>query len=228
MAFYRRRKYGRKRLRFKRRYGRRTKRSGRRFTKRVRYAVNKFAEKKCIDGTYSGAVTNSGVIIPINATIATGSQSNQKVGDQVYNRSLKLRLILGTGNSITATEVCRFRVIVGCWHDYQFTTPSITTIMENPTSESMSFYKRKPLQARRWTPMYDKVITLQSALSDRGLCEIFKTLNFSGKRLPKKRASYNDSNIVQDLYFIMIWNSWVGTPPTPYYYLDTRMTYTDV
>lgn len=76
--------------------------------------------------------------------------------------------------------------------------------------------------------MYDRVFTLQSASANRNPIEIFKTLNFSGKRLPKKRAAYDSSNTVQDVYFMMLWNSWVGTPPAPYYYVDSRLTFTDV
>jgi hypothetical protein len=201
---------------------------GRRFTKRVRRAVNKFAEKKYKDTVNSGNLTNAGSIVYFNNLISTGSTSVNKVGDQIYNRSLKLRLILGAGTAITASEVLRVRVIVGCWHNYQLTGPSISSIMESPTSESLSFYQRKPLQARKWTPMYDRVFMLQSASANRNPIEIFKTLNFSGKRLPKKRAAYDSSNTVQDVYFIMMWSSWVGTPPAPYYYVDSRLTFTDV
>lgn len=84
------------RRRFKRSYRRRTRgyrrRSYRRYARRVFKAVNSLAEKKYNDYIVENAVGTSGTLSRILYGIEQGTGQNQRIGNQIMNRYVKMRL----------------------------------------------------------------------------------------------------------------------------------------
>lgn len=192
----------------------------RRFNKRIKRAVNAFAEKKYIDYSTSGNATNSGQFLYFNTSISQGTGSNTRVGLKCFARSLRIRLLLKSDYG----NVRRFRVIVGAWNDYTSTAPATTAILQNPTSESISLYKRETLQQKEWIPMYDRSFVLWDYTTPQKLLKI----NLSGKRLAAKTMIFSTTNVVQQAYFMLIITDYAGLGPYPEYYLNSRLTFTDV
>lgn len=211
-----------KRRNFKRKRGRTIQRK-RIFRKRVKFAVNSFAEKKAKEGTIAGSVTNASTTTILNSSIVQGTGGNQRVGNNVYWRSLKLRLYFNNQND--ADEV-RWRVIVGVWHDYSSTSPNQSAILQNPTAETTSFLNRNELQQKTWKPILDKTFTTRQILA--GPLSKTMKINIHGKRLPNKRGTFAAGNVIQDAYFIYMQSSYVGVGTAPDVQGHYRLTFTDV
>lgn len=210
----------------KRKRGRFNRKPNRRFTKRVKIAVNSFAEKKASDGNFLFNATNTGTFTVLNSGLPQGTGNFQRVGSQVTQRNLRINLICNNG---AGAPIVYWRVVVGVWHDYTSTAPSTTAMFQNPTSQTLTMYNRIPLQQKEWTPMYDRTFqTYNNTTGYQGLPVKVLKLNFRGKRLPNKKATYTSSSIVQDAYFILVFNSFVGVSSYPYAEGDYRITYTDV
>lgn len=192
----------------------------RKFNKRIKRAVNSFAEKKYVDYSTSGNATNGGTFLFFNTSIAQGTGSNARVGLKVFARSLRIRLLLKNDSG----AVRRWRIIMGVWNDYTSTSPSTTAILQNPTSESITLYKRETLQQKEWVPMYDRTMVLWDYPAPQKILKI----NLSGKRLAHKTNIFSTTNIVQNAYFMLILTDYAGVGPYPEYYLNSRLTFTDV
>lgn len=215
---------------FKRRKSfRRTK--SKRFQRGVRRVINQTAEKKALDGNASGTI--NGVVgtfnfIPNGTAIVQGTGSNQRVGNQIRARSLRISYILQAGNSLVSLPY-RITVLVGAFRDYQIVTPDINTFYQYPTSVvAYSPFLREPLQNKEWIPMFQKTYYLaRNSSSNTYPEEITRTIKFSGKRLPKKLKTYNAAGFVNWVYFMMIFTSDV-VPTAPIHVTNWRLTYTDV
>lgn len=209
----------RKRRSFKRR-------GGRRFLKRVKFAINKFAERKYLDVVGGGNVGLTGQFSYFNLGVAPGTGEGQRVGTEIYMRSLKIRLITSCLNATDSGPLAA-RIIIGCWKDYQNTAPLMSTILEDTTYAQISPYYRIFLQDKKWIPMYDKSFFMDQDNNNGYLPEKLWNFRFSGKRLPMKRTTYNGSNYPDHAYFMLIWTSALNVT-LPSYITYTRMTYTDV
>lgn len=219
MARFRKRKQRGRSLKRKRRSFRG--KSGRSFRKRVKSVVQSFAEKKWLDNQSSTPVSNAGAVILFNDVIAQGTGSNQRVGLEVQAKSLKLNLVFGREAATPGTR--RFRLIVGCWHDYTSTTPTISQILFNPTLD-YSMYDRVRLAQKEWTPMYNRQFTIQGD----GIVNKTINLSFFGKKLPNKRVVFNSSNVVQNAWFLAVFSDYVGAGPFPQMFYTSRLTFTDI
>lgn len=220
------RRFGR-RIRFKRRYGRRTYR-GRRRLGTFKRNLNRIAEKKFIDANFSGNVTVNSQIMYVGTNIGEGAQRNQRIGRLIQARSLKIRLKAWTNGSWTTSDgPLEWRVIVGLWKDYQTSGTSVTQLMVDNTKPWLTMYERSPLQSKKWIPMYDG--TFRTYAEDAYQSPVhLKKLNFAGKRLPMKSKQFDAISVVNNAYFILIWNNYVGVGPYPQYDITTRFTFTDV
>lgn len=222
------------RRRGKRRFGKRKRflrrKSSKIFKRRVKRIINQTAEKKYIDATATTFVTNVGYFFVVNSGLSQGDTATTRTGNEVYARSLKMRLLFLNNST---EQLVYWRVIVGCWKDYSVTSPSTTNILEAPTNQTLSPYYRLALQQRKWTPMYDKTFELNNSTaatsgSDvRSIIKILK-LSFSGKRLPMKRIAYNAGSIPDHCYFVLMINSFAGAGNQPSAQGYARMTFTDV
>lgn len=122
------------------------------------------------------------------------------------------------------------RMVVGVWHDFSATSPTLTNLFEDPTSVVPTLYLRQNLQQKKWTPLYDRSWNL-SGRSFTGTDPINTVRNFQinlrGKRLPKKEITYNSSGNPDHCYFFVLWSSWVAGGSAPDFDMDYRITYTD-
>lgn len=216
----------------KRKYGGKRKlsrkRSSRKFVKRVKYAVNKIAERKYTDNSTSASPTNAGTIQYVGLP-TQGVGTNQRVGLEYYLRSLSVNMLWQAGAGGNADNIQYIRVIIGCWKDYVSSVPSVSTLLESATNQSLSPYYRIYLSQRKWVPMYDKAFILGKLGSGTNIpsARIMK-LKFSGKRLPMKRVAASAGS-ADHMYFVMVQSNYVnvagGEPSVQIY---TRVTFTDV
>lgn len=222
MAKFTRRKSG------KRRWGRRKfvrrKRNGN-FKRRVKRVVLQLAEHKYIEGnSYVGNCTNLGYL-QIFPVPSQGTSSNTRLGDEIRVRSLKLNAFMVNG---TDDNLSYIRVIFGCWNDYYGTSPTQTKILNNVPDAINSYYVRDYLEARSWTPMYDRRFLMGKAGSGENIPSgRLLTMNFYGKKLPKKRMVFK-AGTQDHAYFMLITtgNAFGIDPPSIIY--DWRMTFTDM
>lgn len=183
------------------------------------------AEHKYI-GSYNegGNVTNLGYLYLLTAP-SQGTAATNRIGDEIRIRSIKLNAFMVNGSDDNISYV---RVIFGCWNDYQGTSPSQTKILHNVTGAVNSFYVRDYLEARAWTPMYDRKFLLGKPGAGEGVPSgrLF-TMNFFGKRLPKKRMVFKTGT--QDhAYFMLVTTGNIAHAFPPSIIWDWRMTFTDV
>lgn len=222
MAKFTRRRNGRRRAKLKRRKSFRSKRS---FGRRVRREVNRMADKKFLDEYVTGtAFSNASDVVQIIPTIVTGTGDSARIGSEITVRSLKMffRVYGNPANTISNSTV---RIIVGCWKDFQLTSPNVARILTNITVATTSPLLRTYLQSKSWIPMYDRTFLINNSLD--GVAGKLIKCNFSGKRLPMKRTQYNGSNVPDHCYFYLIINE-QSAGNYPGYTLATRMTWVDV
>jgi len=221
----------------KRKYGRRKSfrrsskgKPSKAFTKKVKRAVDATAEHKFIGGTWSPTIDSTGLFNYFNLTLPQGTAVGNRVGVKTHNRSFKIRgWLQGADVSGAMTQV---RMIVGVWHDYYSSTPTAAQLLEQPASLQPSFWTRQTLQARKWTPMYDRVFNIIPRVASQPIAKesLFNySLSFSGKKLPKKDQMWNASGIPQDIIFMYIFSNYAGAAGSaPRASMDYRLTYTDV
>lgn len=204
----------------------RKRRNGNVFKRRVKRVVNQLAEKKYQDAQYSNNISNAGYFWYFGQTIPQGDSGTTREGNQISMRSIKFTLLAGASQDGTYNETY-YRVIVGVWKDYQSTSPSVAKILEAPTDQSKSPYWRTGLQAKTWLPMYDTKFTLSRRAAGNNFPNTkLIDLNFSGKRLPMKRVSYNTTGVPSHTYFVLLVTNYVGVaPPVAEGY--SRVTFTD-
>lgn len=227
MARFRRKPFRRGGLKRKRRF---SKRGGRKFNKRVKFAINKFAERKYLDYAYNGTAPAASVIVYSNLGIAQGSSAaGQRIGNEIYNRSLKIRLHCTSTNSGDSGPI-HWRIVIGCWKDYTVSAPSMGTVLQDTSYWDISPLYRTYLLQKKWIPMWDK--TFMTSVSGGKIegnmnTDRYFNLKFIGKRLPMKRAMYNSSNNPQNAYFVLVMTDAV-TISYPSWSIYSRLTYTDV
>jgi len=221
-----RRSYGRGRART-RRVSRRAKPS-RGFTRKVKRAVNTFAEKKAFNRQIVGTIAGSnGIFYFLNDQIMEGVGSADRIGNKIHARALRIKGFVE--GPVDSDGRCTWRVIIGCWKDFQNSTPGYADILDDPSYIAQSLYQRDVLQAQKWVPMYDKLITTTATLGfspDKSIS--FFDLQFAGKRLPMKDQQFNFGNKPNWGYFIWLANTATGGAPYPLYQFNMRMSYTDV
>lgn len=200
-------------------------RSSKRFNGRVNKAIEKFAEKKYVDLIAQGQqVTNANSPVLLVNVPGQGVTDQNRVGTKIKIRSLNIRMFFNAGTA--AGQIDYFRLVIGCWKDYQLTSPSATGVLTNNTVDFWNtMLNRTTLKAKRWIPMVDTRFHLYG---DATAGRRTKTFNFkfSGKRLPMKNWEFNAS-LPNQMYFMIILSDKV-TPPYPAYNIFSRATYTDV
>lgn len=199
------------------------KRGGRKFNKRVKRAINKFAEKKYIDANplFNAGVGTVPTLIPMGFNPSQGTTQATRIGNAIYRRSLTIRGTLSGDNNYT-----QWRIIVFCWNNQVLGTPLPGDILESTALPLLSFWNRSNLQMKRFTPMYDRLITMNGG----GAAQFVKQvrLRFSGKRLPWKKTTYNVGTTTTDhAYYMMVMSDHLITSPVVFTCIG-RMTYTDV
>lgn len=225
---YRKRTFRRKRVfrRSKRSYGRK-RRGG--FKRAVKKVINSTAEKKAIQTiAVQQSVSNSGSFIIFNGSIPQGTASNQRVGNEVQIRSIKVWNEAYLLN--TAVDIARIRIICGIWHDYQTSTPTIAKILEGGSAGyTVAPFLRSGLQAKWWTPLYDRQIILTPKGQDEpgGMRLKQWKFGFHGKRIKRGRIMYNSTGNPQEAYFMLVMSGEIGVP-FPVHGYSYRVTYTDV
>lgn len=203
---------------------------GRKFNKRVKRAINKFAERKYYDYSAQTSVPAAGQFFYFNSGIGQGvSAVGARIGNEIYARSLKIRLNYNCYSSFD--PIFNTRIIIGCWKNYQSSTPSATQLLENVTSfYDISPFGRLNLQDKKWIPMYDRTFITANSSTAGNLnekTEKYITLKFNGKRLPMKRHVYNSANYPQNVYFMWVGNQAINLS-YPVMNVWSRFTYTDV
>lgn len=226
MRTYRRRRPYTKRvgLKRKRSYGGKRKRIFKRQVKRV---IQQTAEKKYVEATsnFSAGGSGSGTFTYIIPSITQGTGISERVGNQVRGRSLHIQLLIIAGGGSTGQT--RLKVLIGSWRDYQISSPTSTTLLNNTSVQSITLYNREPLQNKEWTPMFDKDYFLASNTQSNTFPEQrLIDLKFSGKRLPHKLRTFNSSGNSNNQYFLYVQTDQLLDPPAIYY--QWRYTYTDV
>lgn len=216
----------------KRRYGRKRSfkrggKPGRAFSRKVKKVINSTAEKKYSQDLNSTAnVSNVGLTYLFNGTLLNGTTNTTREGSEIYLRSLQIRSELYITSA--ATDIAIVRIIIGVWHDYQSTSPTLTKILESPTSGyQVSPLNRETLQAKRWTPMYDRLVTLMPR-ADSGTRLKMLRMNFAGKKLPHKKVSYSTASGAPNNVIFMFVLSGEVIAPFPVHICSWRYTFTDV
>lgn len=202
--------------------------TNRRFQRRVKRVINQTAEKKALDGASNGNINGvTGTFIFPGAALTQGTGGNQRIGNQVRIRSLKVNFILQGPNLGGTTQ--RITVLVGAFRDYQLATPDVNTFFQYPTNVvAYSPYLREPLQNKEWVPMYLKTHFLVpwNAVGGYYPNEKLVKLSFSGKKLPKKLKTFNAGGYSNWQYFIMFFTADVVNQAI--HVTNWRITYTDV
>lgn len=223
MRVYRKRRGSKPQRKFlgKRRYGRR---GGKVFKRKVKRVIEETTEKKYIDGGGNTSVTNAGTFIYFNDGIAPGAANGARVGDNIKIRSIQATLQFNS--SVGSANGLNWRIIVGRWNAYWISTPSTSSIFNDPSDAINSQYNRINLEQRRWTPLYDSRFTGYSNAAT-GKITTLKKMKFFGKRLPRPRLTYNTGNTPDAVYFVLFINDFAGVSPFPALSWRWRMTYTD-
>jgi hypothetical protein len=222
------RKRGRKR-KFKRRGGRVSKG----FSRKVKTVLYKQLEHKAYDfSANTGTISNAGTFIPIGPVASTpnaGTAVNQRIGDEIRLRSIKVNFVINAG---TGSAQDNMTMVVGCWKDYVQSSPTVTKIFQDYTHTWTSLFERAALQTKEWIPIMMKRMTLTpvtvgpSVIPRPGITNQWTIrLSLSGKRLPIKKINYRTA-IPQAYYFcLFITDNVLTTLPGGSY--NGRYTYVD-
>lgn len=212
---------------FKRRKSFRRRGSSKKFQRGVRRVIQQTAEKKAINQAGNPTINGvTGTFLFFPSGLVQGTGATERIGNQYRVRSLKINTILQVNSA--STTVNRIKVLVGCWRDYQTSTPDVTSFYQYPSSVvAYSPYLREPLQNKEWIPMYDRNIMLAASGRDnKYTSEIVLSLSFSGKKLPKKLKTVNGAGFAKWQYFIMFFGTDVVNPALAVW--NSRLTFTDV
>lgn len=206
----------------KRKRGRFQRSRGRKFNKRVKRAIIKFAEKKYIDAfpLYDNIVATTPIVVPCGFNPAVGTAQGQRIGAEIFRRSLNLKATLFSDGDFT-----QWRIIVICWNDLLQGAPATSDILENTGLPLLSYWNRSNLKSKRFIPMYDRLISVNSNGSANTVKNL--ALKFTGKRLPRKRVVYNSAGNVDYGYYMFLMSDHIAASPVTAR-LVGRMTYTDV
>lgn len=222
--YYKKRR-GRGKFRARKRYAR-----SKIFKRRVGRVIDSRAEKKW--GTISQGstyITNAGQALLLWNSLATGTSDQSRIGAQIRIKNIRLHITLeNTGATFQESKI---RIVLGCYRQYQTGTPSISSEFQTAT-EVQSLYDRYKLEAKRWTPIWDRNINMGAQLTagtNNTACiyRKFLRLNLYGRRLPMKRQDYSGGGIPNMVYVIYIWGSGVVGPTFPSWILNGRYTYVD-
>lgn len=211
----------RKRQSLKRKRSRRT---SKRFRSRVLSVVHAAADHKWAGVAAENNTTlNSASPSTVFTAIAQGTTDSTRLGDTIAMRSLKMNFHF-YGNT-AAGQPQTIRLIIGCWNDYQQTSPTTAKLLQTLTIVSITPYLRDPLAARQWIPMYDATFTVGTVAGTKEKDKVLK-LTFAGKRLPKKNMKFNAAGTPSHVYFWLAISDAVANSCG--YHFHNRYTWTDI
>lgn len=180
-----------------------------------------------MDAGTSGYLSSTfGSFIYPGSTIPVGTSVNQRIGSQIRLKSIRMNIhVVG---DLSATDTPWFKILVGQWHDFQHSSPDITMLYDAATGGFInSFHKREALQSKKWVPMYEKNFWVgHGSIDGVRPAEMRLSLKFSGKRLPHKKKTFNSAGLSDWQTFIMFITD--NAVNAPFYYIQERVTYTDV
>lgn len=209
-------------------YRKKSTKPSRDFTKQVGKALDELAENKSTDSSVTASPFGTSGTLSYITLPTQGSTENQRIGQKIKARSLRLRGYIQADTTINLSQV---RMIIGCWKDFQGTSPTASLLMDTPGAVVPSFYNRDTLVQRKWVPMYDKVWNLDGATASNVIPTdsiVNFEISFSGKKLPLKELTFNNAGVVQNQYFIFCYSNWTAGGTAPRLTYDARITFTDV
>lgn len=178
------------------------------------------AEKKYVDAfpLYAAGVDVAGIIVPADFTPIQGAGVNQRVGNKITRRSIKVWGSMKFGDTTNIMRVVWFT-----WNENSsVSTPTAGDILATMATEPWNSPLNRPnLEKRRFTPMMDKRYNLSSEKP-----QILFHWKFIGKRLPHKAMEYSGTDGLGKIYMLLVSDSLAISHPT----IETmgRFTFTDV
>lgn len=198
---------------FKRRY------NGRRMERKIRRVLRNTAETKWVDQSAAGGVSSTYQSIVINDP-AQGTTRNQRVGDRIRRKNLRLKFHWTYGDAFNA-----IRLTIVQWNDRSsISVPVGSDIYENIGFPIVTPLNRVNLQQKMMVPMYDKTFFMD----DKQILQREMNLNFYGKRLPGKNLTFlAGGSTTSSKIYVFLWCDSIAAP-NPSYQMYARMTFVDV
>jgi hypothetical protein len=174
------------------------------------------SELKRFDLTTTNAPTSSGNIVPLS-DVAQGDDAENRDGNKLMAKYLRFQWFATINGSATATLV---RCIIFVDTENQGVTPTITLLLQSPTSPGNLTSPINTDQTQRFTILHDQRLSLNTGGVGIAERNVYKNLNFHINYTDGTATSRNKNSI----WVAFISNESTNTPSIGY---SSRLAFYD-
>jgi len=185
----------------------------------VKRMISLRQEKKYHDVQFNGTAASSAAGSVDLSAIASGDTDIQRDGDQIYAKSLELRLNVTKGDT---TNLVRL-LIVQAFIDNGLNTFSATDVLSDPnTYPNQSMLDYDNWRGQQFRVVAEKYVNIPSDANSGDWCE-----HFDLRAIPRKKITFTGAATTGCNHLYLIYSSDSGAAAHPAIYGYTRLIYTD-